>query len=155
MLLYRDGSRSTTTPSTSTVTSGTECRPQSRSARCHPAAHKHGVRIHAGQGRRILTRVGCTLFRQWRFSADRRHAAGRLRRNHSGRPAGRTTSATAVRAGAGCAPFAGGVTLPSADGRAARPLRLSSGQGHAAPCSPEESSASGPTRADILYRKNI
>jgi hypothetical protein len=49
--------------------------------------------------------------------------------DHSRRPVGCTTTVTIVRAGARCAPFAGGVTTPFAGGRAARPLRLSSGRG--------------------------
>ena len=118
-LLHRDGSRSTTTPSTSTVTTGTECRPLKRSARCHLAAHERGGRARAGPGRRPLTRVGCGLPRQWRLSAVRQRVAGRLRRTYSGRPVGCTTTATAVRAGARCALFAGGVIshLPAAEPR--------------------------------------
>jgi hypothetical protein len=112
-LLHRDGSGSTTTPSTSTVTSGTDCRPLQRSARCHLAAYKHGGRIRAGSGRRPLTRVGCGLSRQWQLSAVRRRVAGRLRRTYSGRSVGRTTTAAVIRAGARGAPFAGGVITRS------------------------------------------
>jgi hypothetical protein len=99
--------------------------------------------------------VGCALFRQWRLSADRRHAAGRHCRAHSGRgsapdhrrasaspttrPAGRADPATAVWAGARCSPIARGYTPSSSGQRAARHLRPSSGRGHGAPRSPERS----------------
>ncbi len=46
---------------------------------------------------------------------------------------GRAAVTTVVRAGARCALFAGGVTLPSAGGRAVRLLRLPSGRGPAHP----------------------
>jgi hypothetical protein len=121
--LSRLGSSSTTTPSTSTVTSGTVCRPQQRPARCHPATHGPGGRLRAGPGRRILTRVGCALSRQWRFPAVLRHVAGRLCGSDLG---GRVAwaAATVVRAGARCALLAGGVSWNCRPGGGAlRPAR--------------------------------
>jgi hypothetical protein len=111
--------------------------------------------MRAGPGRRTPTRVGCALFRQRRFSVDRRHAAGRRRRTHSGRgvpltaggsPFHRSSCQRAGRAqrlptgaGARCSLIARGDTPSTGGQRAALLTRLSSGRGHVAPCSPEVS----------------
>ena len=125
--LSRLGSSSTTTPSTSTVTSGTVCRPQPRPARCRPAAHGPGGRVRVGPGRRALACVGCALSRRWRLPAVLLHAAERLRGSDPGR-SGRVGPLRLLTGLGHAAPCPPGSLM-----------ELSSGRGHAAPRSPEES----------------
>jgi hypothetical protein len=128
-LLRRDGSFSTTTPSTSTVTSCTECRPHQRPARCRRDSRVQGRSIIACPGRRAHVCVkDCSCSPVAVHLAVRRPAAGRCYRAtlRAGArcaliagvvtaacwPLGRTAAATVVRAGARCAPIAGVVASP-------------------------------------------
>jgi hypothetical protein len=55
--LRRDGSSPTTTPSTSTITSGTERRPHQRPALCRQDARVRGRSVPAGPSRRAHVRA--------------------------------------------------------------------------------------------------
>jgi hypothetical protein len=106
--LSRLGSGSTTTPSTSTVTSGTVGRPHQRPARCHlPRAGPEGACVPAraggyspAWGARSPASGGSRLFTgTW--------PGGSAEASLGGRAA--WAAASAVRAGARCALLAGGV----------------------------------------------
>ena len=106
--LSRLGSGSTTTPSTSTVTSGTVGRPHQRPARCHPPrAGPEGACVPAraggyppAWGARSPASGGSRLFTgTW--------PGGSAEASLGGRAA--WAAASAVRAGARCALLAGGV----------------------------------------------
>ena len=88
-LLRRDDSRTTTTPSTSTVTSGTECRPHQRPARCRRVRICAAGRPSPAWADAPTPTLGSTLARQWRFLfAPAGTQPGRARWLHSWR--GRT-----------------------------------------------------------------
>ena len=88
-LLRHDDSRTTTTPSTSTVTSGTECRPHQRPARCRRVRICAAGRPSPAWADAPTPTLGSTLARQWRFLfAPAGTQPGRARGLHSWR--GRT-----------------------------------------------------------------
>ena len=85
----RDDSRTTTTPSTSTVTSGTECRPHQRPARCRRVRICAAGRPSPARADALTPPLETTLARQWRFLfAPAGTQPGRARGPHSWR--GRT-----------------------------------------------------------------
>jgi hypothetical protein len=108
-LLQRVGSSSTTAPSTSTVTSGTERRPYLRPARCRRDSRVRGRSVPAGPGRQVHARVmDCSRSPVAVPLTVRRPNAGRRYR-------------ASLRAGERCAPIAGGVTSLLSAGGPRRP----------------------------------
>ena len=119
----RLGSSSTTTPSTSTVTSGTVGRPHQRPARCRtPRAGPEGAYVPAraggyspAWGARSTASGGSQLFTgTW--------PGGSAEASLGSRAA--WAAASVVRAGARCAPLAGGISWNCRPGRGTlRPVR--------------------------------